>query len=377
MRSEATVGGRPEGNGRHEDVGGTREGNEGNGQKKAAAGLAASLVPALAGLVASAMLLVDYVRPVPVFCAEGGGCDALKHSIFATPFGVPLPYLGVAGFLALGVASLFEGQGARWAQLALAAVAGLVGVALFTAQGLLGKLCPYCCVADASGILAALVAGGRLRLAPAAPAPRALAYFGGASLAVAAVAPLAVGSIVAMLRPPTPVPQAIRDEMARTPRGEVTVVDFVDFECPFCRMTHAELEPILARHSDRVRLVRRQVPLVMHPHARDAARAACCGERLGRGDTMASALFSAPVDDLTPDGCERIAQSVGIALGPYRDCVKDPATDARIDADRAVFKDAGGFALPTIWVNGEQLVGAQSHESLSKAIEGALARAGS
>ncbi len=342
-----------------------------------AAALAASLVPALAGLVASAMLLVDYVRTAPVFCAEGGGCDALRHSIFATPLGVPLPFFGVAGFLALGAASLIGGATARWVQLGLAAVAGLVGVALLTAQGLLGKLCPYCCVADASGVVAALVAAGRLRFAPAAAPAPALTYTGGAALALGLIAPLAAGAIVPLLQPPAPVPQAIRDEMSRTPRGEVTVVDFVDFECPFCRMTHAELEPLLAAHSGHVRVVRRQVPLVMHPHARDAARAACCGERLGRGDTMASALFSAPVDALTPDGCERIAQSIGIALGPYRDCVKDPATDARIDADRAVFQQAGGYALPTIWVNGEQLVGAQTHETLSKAIEGALARAGS
>jgi protein-disulfide isomerase len=339
-----------------------------------ALGFVASLVPALAGLVASAMLVVDYVRPAPVFCVEGGGCEALRHTLIAAPLGVPLPFFGVAGFLAIGVASLLGGPRARVAQLALSACAGLVGATLLTVQVLLGRFCPYCCVADASGVVAAVVAAGRLRLAPASTAPRALSYAGGAALLLALLAPLLVGF---RATPAPPVPQTIREEMERTPRGEVTVVDFVDFECPFCRMTHAELEPILQQHPDRVRLVRRQVPLLVHPHARDAARAACCGERFGKGDTMANALFTAPVDALTPDGCERIAQSIGIALGPYRACVADPATDARIDADRAVFKDSGGLALPTIWINGEELVGAQSRETLEKAIEGALARAGS
>jgi predicted DsbA family dithiol-disulfide isomerase len=126
-----------------------------------------------------------------------------------------------------------------------------------------------------------------------------------------------------------------------------------------------------------VRVVRRQVPLAMHPHAHDAARAACCGEQLGRGDSMANALFAAPVEELTPDGCERIAQSLGLPLSAYRECVANPATDARIDVDGAEFKAAGGFALPTLWIDGEELIGAQQHETLESTVDRALARAGS
>src|SRR6185437_10462513 len=101
----------------------------------------------------------------------------------------------------------------------------------------------------------------------------------------------------------------------------------VDFECPYCRMTHASLQPLLEAHSNEVRVVRRQVPLPMHVHAHDAARAACCGEELGKGEAMANALFSAPVEELTPDGCEKLAQSVGLSLDPYRACIADPRTD--------------------------------------------------
>jgi uncharacterized membrane protein/predicted DsbA family dithiol-disulfide isomerase len=331
-------------------------------------------VPVLAGLVASAALAVDYVRPAPVFCTEGGGCDALRHTAMAAPLGVPMPFLGLAGFLAIGVVSLMPGRRARVVQLGLAGLAGMLAVALLVAQLLLGHLCPYCCVADVSGIASAAAASWRLRYAAEADPPLALAFGGAASMLVALFAPLVAGF---RMTPKTVMPQVIRDEMAATPRGGVTVVDFVDFECPFCRMTHAELEPILERHRDRVRVVRRQVPLAMHPHARDAARAACCGEQLGRGDSMANALFTAPVEDLTPDGCERIAQSLGLPLGAYRACVASPATDARIDVDRAEFKAAGGVALPTLWIDGEELVGAQPHETLERTVDGALARAGS
>jgi len=334
-------------------------------------GLAGSLLPVVAGLVASAMLVVDYMRPTPVYCVEGGGCDALRHTVIAMPLGIPLPIFGVAGFLAIGVASLFGGRRPRVAQLGLSVIAGMVGLSLLVVQFRLGKLCPFCCVADASGILSAIVASLRVWRAAEAPSSRVLTYVGAVLLVVAPVVPLVAGFRA------SPVPQVIRDELAQSPPGVITVVDFADFECPFCRMTHTELQAALESHAGHVRLVRRQVPLKMHVHAMDAACGACCAEKLGKGDAMADALFTAPVEDLTRDGCEKIAERVGLSLEPYRACVSDPATDALIAADKAEFQAAGGFALPTLWIGEVQVVGAQPKERIEEALDGAMARAGS
>jgi len=331
--------------------------------------LTASLLPAVAGLVASAMLAVDYLRPRPVFCSEGGGCDALKNTAFAAPLGVPLPIFGVGGFLLIGMVSLLPGRRARVTQLALSLAAGTLGAALLVVQALLGKWCPYCSIADASAVASALAAGLRWWRAPAGSSPPLLSYAGAAALLLAISVPLFVGFRA------TPMPRAIRDEMRQTPRGKIAIVDFVDFECPFCRSTHSVVEPLVASHRERIRLVRKQVPLSIHPHARDAARAACCGDVLGKGDAMADALFSAPIEELTPEGCERLAQAAGLKADAYRACVANPATDARIDADRAQFRAAGGFALPTLWIDGKEFVGAQPREVLQKAIDDALARA--
>ena len=337
------------------------------------AGLVASVAAAVAGLAASAMLLVDYVRPAPVFCAEGGGCDALKHTVFAMPFGVPLPVVGLAGFVALGASALVPGRRARRAQVALAACAGLAGAALLALQALLGHLCPYCCVADGGGVLSLAIAAFRLRTErPGARVGGWGASLGGAaSLVAAAAVPLAAGLHV------DPTPQVIRAEIAQAPAGVLTVVDFVDFECPFCRMVQAELAPVLESHRGKIHLVRRQVPLTMHAHARDAARAACCAQRLGQGDAMADALFAADVDELTPEGCEKIAASLGLPLDPYRACIASPATDASIDADKAEFKAAGGYALPTLWIGQTPVIGAQPREELAKGVHEALAKLGS
>ncbi|HEX8794582.1 MAG TPA: thioredoxin domain-containing protein [Polyangiaceae bacterium] len=341
------------------------------GRAIGAIGLAVSLVPALVGLVASTMLAVDYVRPTPAFCVEGG-CEALKHTVYATPIPhVPMPFFGIAGFIAIGVAACWPGRRARMVQLLLSVGAALLGAALIMLQMVIGQFCPFCMVADAAGLFALLAASARLWVAPDAEVPFPAVITGGVSIAAALAVPLVKG----FLAPPVPV--VIRDEMARTPAGEATVVDFVDFECPFCRMTHAELEPLLEEHAKQVRVVRRQMPLRSHPHAMDAARAACCGEQLGKGDAMANALFTAPEDDLTPEGCEKLAASLGLPLDAYRACVKNAATDALIDADKAEFKAAGGFALPTIWIGDTRFVGAQSHEALEKALDRAIARTGS
>jgi predicted DsbA family dithiol-disulfide isomerase/uncharacterized membrane protein len=339
----------------------------------------ASLAPVLSGLVASAALLVDYVRGSqarsPVYCAAiGSGCDAVRHTVFAAPAGVPLPAVGVAGFLAIGVTAFWSTPRARSAQLGLSAIAGLVGLLLIGVQLHLGQLCSYCSVADASGLLCLLVAAlRRLYRGSAAdvPAPPFVLLGAAGVLIAAAVVPMVVGFRA------SPVPQVIRDQIAHTPKGRVTVVDFVDFECPFCRMTHAALEPLLEANQGRIRLVRIQVPLRSHPHALDAAYAACCSERLGKGDAMANALFAARVDELTPEGCERIAASLGMSLDQYRACIADPATGARIEEDRAEFKAASGYALPTIWIGEHQLVGAQPREVLADALNEALSRAGS
>lgn len=339
-------------------------------EKVGLAGALASTAVAAAGIAASAMLLVDYVRPAPVFCSEGGGCDALKHTIFATPYGVPLPLIGLVGFLALGVVGLLPGRLARRAQLGLAIGGGLAGVMLLALQALIGQFCPYCFVADTSAILALGLATWRVLRDVEAPHGPVWRLGAASAFTVAAGVPLVAGFHVDVT------PQAIHDEIARTPPGKITVVDFVDYECPFCRMTHAELEPVLEAHRDKIRLVRRQVPLIMHPHARDAARAACCGERLGHGEAMANALFTADVDDLTPGGCERIAQSLGLPLDAYRDCVSSPATDASIEADKTEFKAAHGYALPTVWVDETPMIGAQPQEAIVGVVQAALAHVG-
>jgi 2-hydroxychromene-2-carboxylate isomerase len=91
---------------------------------------------------------------------------------------------------------------------------------------------------------------------------------------------------------------------------------------------------------------------------------------------MAASLFATDVESLTPEGCRKLAEALGISAEAYEACVADRSTDASIDADYAEFKSAGGYALPTIWIGKHQLVGARSREDLAKALEDELSAPG-
>jgi predicted DsbA family dithiol-disulfide isomerase len=170
------------------------------------------------------------------------------------------------------------------------------------------------------------------------------------------------------------VPPAIRDELARGPRGTITVVVFTDFQCPFCRRTHAALAPLVAERQGRVRVGLRHVPLHMHPDARTAARAAVCTESLPARDAVVDALYRAP--DLGEAACEEIALEHGAERAAYERCVADAATDARIDRDTSMFRELGGDGVPMMYVDRALLDGSQTRRSLETAIDDALRRNG-
>ncbi|HEY3805413.1 MAG TPA: thioredoxin domain-containing protein [Kofleriaceae bacterium] len=311
------------------------------------------------GLGASLASLVDYLAPIPTFCAAAG-CATVRASAWAYPLGIPMPVFGVVFFAAMIVLALVARPklrlvlalgGAAWALL-------LVGVQAFE----IGAWCKLCMIADSSATLLAIaiVAGAQtIRLTIG----RALV---GAALAI--VLPLGFAIETA---PSGDLPEIAATGSAGVPdvvahaqhAGAVTVVEFVDFECPFCRRLAPELASAVEHAAGTVDVVRKMVPLPMHPHARTAALAWCCADAQGKGDAMAEALFSAPPDELTPEGCEKLAAQVGCDLDRYRETLADPATASRVDADIADAKAADASALPTVFVGDQRFTGANHSAS--------------
>lgn len=171
-------------------------------------------------------------------------------------------------------------------------------------------------------------------------------------------------------------PLVIRDEMTVTSKakpGAATVVFFTDFQCPYCRKTHAALDPVLEPRRTRVRVVLRHVPLPRHPDARTAARAMVCVERLTPmlADDYARALFASP--DLSEAACEGLATERGVEVTAYQRCLSSPSTDARIEQDLAMFDAVRGDGVPLLFVGRTRLEGSQTSRDLAAALDDAIA----
>ncbi|HKQ69124.1 MAG TPA: thioredoxin domain-containing protein [Polyangiaceae bacterium] len=310
-----------------------------------------TLVFRLAMLIAlgtSSALLIDYMRPLPAFCDVGSGCDRVRSSGYGSLLGIPLPLVGQVGFAGLLVLSLFKGETARKATRLLAIVAGVTGMLLLLTQALvIGVFCKLCVAVDVSAVVAAFAgASGNLET-DEAPGKGVRWLW-----PVAALASVVLPGAWALVQPSPPVPREIASLWVP---GKINVVEFADFQCPYCRQLHPLMVPLLDEYADRVHFVRLNMPLASHEHAHGAALAYCCADEQGKAAPMADALFQAP--DLSPAGCERAAAAIGLSMPAYRECVANPKTEARVAAEMQRVKDAGLAGLPTVWINEKLLFG--------------------
>jgi protein-disulfide isomerase len=155
--------------------------------------------------------------------------------------------------------------------------------------------------------------------------------------------------------------------------ARVTIVEFSDFQCPYCRRAGPIVEELLARYPDDVRIVYRHLPLEsIHPRARPAARASICLEQQGLFWEFHDALFAGP-NPLADADLRQLAEGVGADLEAYAACLASGEQDARIDADVAAARELGISGTPAFLVNGVMLRGAQPVPAFERIIERELA----
>jgi protein-disulfide isomerase len=133
----------------------------------------------------------------------------------------------------------------------------------------------------------------------------------------------------------------------------VTIVEFADFECPFCQRIAPELDELWEKRKDAVRFVYKFMPLPMHPHSEPAARAAIAAQAQGKFWEMDRELFANGTHLEDPD-LDTYARAVGLDLDRFHADMAAPATKARIDADRKLADDLGVKGTPTIFINGRE-----------------------
>ena len=151
------------------------------------------------------------------------------------------------------------------------------------------------------------------------------------------------------------------------PEARVTIVEFSDFECPFCRQLQPVLRRVLKRWPNEVRLVYKYLPLERHRNAFGAAKAADCADKQGRFWEFHDALYGEN-HDLSPRGVISVAETLSLELGQFEECLRDEGTGAAVQADRSLAGRAGVTGTPTLFVNGRRLSAPSQLESEIEAL---------
>lgn len=158
------------------------------------------------------------------------------------------------------------------------------------------------------------------------------------------------------------------------PDAPITIVEWADFQCPFCQRILPALEQVLETYGDQVRFVYRQYPIAqLHPEAVKAAEASLCANAQGGFWAMHDAMFE-DQEALAVPALKETARRVGLD-GPAFDLCLDSGEFAdEVTADLAAGRRAGVSGTPAMFINGRMLGGLQSFGSIAEIIEDELAR---
>ena len=154
-------------------------------------------------------------------------------------------------------------------------------------------------------------------------------------------------------------------------KAKVVLVEYSDFECPFCERHHPTVQQALDEFGDDVAWVYRHFPLSFHPEARPSALASECAAEQGKFWEYGDELF-ANQSKLGDAYYEELAGDLGLDVGQFNDCYESEKYADIVDADQASGAAAGVSGTPATFVNGVLVSGAVPYATLQDAIEQAL-----
>jgi len=154
----------------------------------------------------------------------------------------------------------------------------------------------------------------------------------------------------------------------------VTIVEFSDYRCGYCRRAEPVMRQLLERYPSELRLVSRQFPL--NEISRAAAEAAACANQQDRFWEFHGRLF-AEGTNLDAERLQQYASDLGLDLGAFQTCVKERRTQNDVEADLTAGREAGVSGTPAFFVNGIRVKGTRPLEEFVAMIEKELGRSGS
>ncbi len=166
------------------------------------------------------------------------------------------------------------------------------------------------------------------------------------------------------------VSKAFYGAVAGNPGGDITVVEFTDYNCGFCRSSVADVEKLLAGDKG-IRLVYREVP-ILSASSRDAALWALAAAKQGKHAAFHSAMFSGGRPDATT--IKAAATRAGLDMAAAKTFAASREASAEVDGNLAIMQQVGFSGTPTFIIGDQLFEGAQGYDALKAAVAKARKR---
>lgn len=174
------------------------------------------------------------------------------------------------------------------------------------------------------------------------------------------------------VRPPPLELAAAHSPTIGSPEPKVQVVEFSDFECPYCSRAAETLQQLKDKYAGQpVQFVFRHFPLSFHQNARPAAEYAQCAQEQGKFWPLHDAIFAAQ-RELSPDKLKELAGQVGLDMDKLTSCLA--GVGQFIEADMKAAAEAGVGGTPSFYINGQNFDGNPTVAGLSEAIDAELGK---
>ncbi len=154
----------------------------------------------------------------------------------------------------------------------------------------------------------------------------------------------------------------------------ITIVEYTDFQCPFCSKVLPALEETLKNYPDKVKLVFKNYPLSFHQNAMPAAEAAQCAKEQGKFWEVEEKYFGNQ-GELDAAGLAKHAQAAGVNMGKWEACVKDHKFKSVVEADMAAAEKIQVTGTPSVFVQGRKMVAGRAPEDFKRVVDEELAKA--
>jgi protein-disulfide isomerase len=177
-----------------------------------------------------------------------------------------------------------------------------------------------------------------------------------------------------MLEPPRyTVPTTAADPVRGNAAAPVTIVEFSDFQCPFCARVNPTLDKIRQTYGDRVKIIFKDYPLANHPQAPKAAEAARCAGEQNKFWEMHDAMF-ANQRALEVPSLKQTARTIGLNGAAFDSCLDSGKHQATVQSGTELGERMGVNSTPTLYINGRPLLGAMPFENFKQIIDEELAK---